>query len=735
MSEPIYFLDYGGEKCPPAAEAALRQKLREITAPIATTSHFTRTTFHLERMDCPVEEQLIRNRLRSENGISQLHFDLLQRRLTVEHERDANQLLNILDSLGMEPHLIDETAPKPREKSSRRDWLQLGAAGILAAGAETWAIAIRSDHAVPVMALSIGALLLSGRAPLQKAWLALKNRTLNIYVLMALAVGGALIIQHWPEAAMVTVLFALSELIEAQALGRARRAIQELEALAPDTAEVLHGEHWHEMAASNVEVGQIARVRPGGRIPLDGHVHEGQSAVNQAPVTGESVPVEKSRGDEVFAGSINGQGSFTFEVTRTQNDSTIARIARAVQEAQAQRAPVQRFVDSFARIYTPLVVLAALFFATIPPLLFGGAWNYYFYHALVMLVIACPCALVISTPVTIVSGLTLAARRGLIIKGGLYLEQGRNLRALAFDKTGTLTIGRPQITQIIALTQDEKSVLQIAASLNSLSEHPLAVAFWEKWQVQGGKALTVTNFVALPGRGVRGEIEDQSFWLGNLRLAQENDAELPPIGEELENAGQTVVFLGQKQEIMALFALSDAPRPEAAQVIAQLKAQGIMPILLSGDNARVVSAVGKQLGITRQHGELLPEEKLNAIAELESEFGAIGMMGDGINDAPALARATIGFCPGAAGTAVALETADVALLQDDLRLLPLFFKISRATLRVLWQNIALALGIKVLFFALALAGYATLWMAVFADVGASLLVILNGLRLLRLKIE
>jgi Cd2+/Zn2+-exporting ATPase len=474
-------------------------------------------------------------------------------------------------------------------------------------------------------------------------------------------------------------------------------------------------------------------VRPGGRVPLDGQVHEGQSAVNQAPVTGESVPVEKSRGDEVFAGSVNGQGSFTFEVTRTQNDSTIARIARAVQEAQGQRAPVQRFVDSFARIYTPLVVLAAFLFAIVPPLFFEGDWATYFYRALVLLVIACPCALVISTPVTVVSGLTLAARQGLIIKGGLYLEQGRNLRALAFDKTGTLTIGRPQITQIIALTQDEKPVLQIAASLNSLSEHPLAVAFWEKWQAQGEKVLSVENFAALPGRGVRGEIENQSFWLGNFRLAQENGAEVPPIAEELENAGQTVVFLGRKQETLALFALADAPRPEAAQVIAQLKAQGITPILLSGDNSRVVQAVSKQLGITRQHGELLPEEKLNAIAELESEFGAIGMMGDGINDAPALARATIGFCPGAGGTAVALETADVALLQDDLRLLPLFFKISRATLRVLWQNIALALGIKALFFALALAGYATLWMAVFADVGASLLVILNGLRLLRLK--
>ncbi len=571
---------------------------------------------------------------------------------------------------------------------------------------------------------------------------------------MSLAVAGAIFIGQWPEAAMVTFLFGVAELIENYSLGRARDAIAGLLQMTPETASVksVDGE-WNEVRADEVELGQIVRVRPGERIPLDGELTAGASSVNQAPITGESLPVEKTIGDGVFAGTVNERGAFEFRVTAGAGQTLLARIIVSVQEAQAQRAPTQRFIDNFARYYTPAVVLFALGVAVVPPLFLGEPFAVWLYRALVLLVISCPCALVISTPVTVVSGLAAAARLGILIKGGVILESGRRLKMVALDKTGTLTQGRPVLTEIVPLdgqTRDE--LLQLAASLDAPSEHPVAaaiVAAWTKSQQQdklislggapqSGQLLFVSGFEALPGRGATGVIGGARYFVGNHRLAQENgvcDEAIEVALSRLENAGATAVILSDDTTALAIFGVADTLRESSVEAVRELHQLGIKSVMLSGDNRQTARSIASQVGIDDARGELLPDDKLAAMDELLAKYGAVGMVGDGINDAPALAKATIGFAMGAAGTDTAIETADVALMQDDLRKLPQFVRLSRAVGRVLTQNIAFAIAVKIVFFALALSGHVTLWMAVFADMGGSLLVVFNGLRLLQFEAE
>jgi Cd2+/Zn2+-exporting ATPase len=513
-----------------------------------------------------------------------------------------------------------------------------------------------------------------------------------------------------------------------------------------------------------VQVGQVVQVRPGERLPLDGVVTSGASFVNQAPITGESVPVEKKSGDGVFAGSINERGVFEFRVSVGSGDTTLARIIRAVQQAQGQRAPTQRFIDNFSRYYTPIVVLLALLVAILPPLFFAQPFQPWLYKALVLLVVACPCALVISTPVTVVSGLAAAARRGILVKGGAYLEAGRQLRAVALDKTGTLTHGKPTVTDVIVLgepeqsgNRDEDALLQLAASLDAPSEHPVASAIVAAWtgakdtpagltkdhSVNGarlqtvkksGELLPVEEFESITGRGVQGRIGKTLYFIGNHRLAQEKGVSNVRVEAELgrlEAQGKTTVVLSNEHQALAVFGVADTLRDTSIEALRELHDLGVRTVMLTGDNAATATAIARQVGIDDARGGLLPEDKLAAITELLQAHGAVGMVGDGINDAPALAKSSIGFAMGAAGTDTAIETADVALMQDDLRKLPEFIALSRKTGQVLTQNITLALGIKVIFFALALTGKATLWMAVFADMGGSLLVVGNGLRLLK----
>ena len=534
---------------------------------------------------------------------------------------------------------------------------------------------------------------------------------------------------------MVMVLFALAEVIEAKSLDRARNAIRGLMDLAPDTALVQQADgSWAAVDANAVPVGSRVRVKPGERIALDGLVVEGRSTVNQAPITGESLPVDKAEGDSVFAGTINGEGSFEFRVTAAASASTLARIIHAVEAAQGSRAPTQRFVDQFARLYTPIVFAVALAVALVPPLVFGVPWLDWIYKALVLLVIACPCALVISTPVSIVSGLAAAARHGILIKGGVYLEEGHKLKWLALDKTGTITHGKPAQTDFAAWgNADPDASRLLAASLAARSDHPVSLAVARAAVNDGLTPRDVADFAALPGRGVRGDINGQIYHLGNHRLVEELGMCSPDLESRvsaLEAEGKTVVMLTGQEGVRALFAVADTVKDSSRQAIAELHRLGIKAIMLTGDNPHTAAAIASQVGIDRSRGNLLPEDKLHEVERLSAD-GKTGMVGDGINDAPALARADIGFAMGAAGTDTAIETADVALMDDDLRKLPTFVRLSSATASVLKQNIALALGIKAVFLILTFTGQATMWMAVFADMGASLLVVGNGLRLLR----
>ena len=704
------------------------------------------SVFVIANMDCPTEEALIRKRLAALPGVDELRFDLMARRLTVGHTlADERPILDALREVGMRAGLAQQ-AQSATCTSCEADrgsvistgiWGLMAASGVAAIGAEILAWTVASETAPAVIALALFSIATGGLPTLRKGWIALRTFTLNINFLMSIAVIGAIAIGEWPEAAVVIFLFALAERIETLSLERARNAIRGLMAMTPETASVrLASGEWRELAATEVQVGQTVRVRPGERIPLDGVVTAGASAVNQAPITGESIPVEKSPGDPVFAGTVNERGAFEFRVTAIKGDTTLAHIIRAVQEAQGQRAPTQRFIDRFARIYTPAVVVVAVLIAAVPPLVFGSPVQDWFYKALVMLVIACPCALVISTPVTIVSGLAAAARHGILVKGGVHLENGRLIRAVALDKTGTLTHGRPVVTDVIALAdRPADELLQLAASVDAHSEHPVAEAIVAAWHGSARRPLLdVTAFEALAGRGAKATVDGGLYHLGNHRLVEELGLCTPCVEaelERLEREGKTAVVLVSEREPLCVLGVADTVRGHSAEAIRELHALGVVSVMLTGDNPTTARAIADAVGIDDARGSLLPEDKLAAIDDLLARHGTVGMVGDGINDAPALARASIGFAMGAAGTDTAIETADVALMDDDLRKLPRFIALSRRTAQVLRQNITLALGIKAVFFALALAGQATLWMAVFADMGASLIVVANGLRLLR----
>ncbi|HAT8247960.1 TPA: heavy metal translocating P-type ATPase, partial [Legionella pneumophila] len=538
-------------------------------------------------------------------------------------------------------------------------------------------------------------------------------------------------------AAMVTVLFALAERIERYSLDKARLAIRSLMQIAPEVARVkMDNGQWQTMPVEEVPLEAVFRVRPGERIPLDGVVISGQSTVNQAPITGESMPVVKQVGDEVFAGSLNEHGAFEVQVTKASGDTLLAKIGKAIEQAQAERAPTQRFVDQFAKYYTPIMVLIAVLIALFPPLALGYPFYDWLYKALTLLVIACPCALVISTPVTVVSGLAAAAKHGLLIKGGSYLETGYRLKLIALDKTGTLTEGKPIVTDFIVYdkSQTKEQLLLLAASLDSHSEHPVAHALVTYWQQEQSNSslLDVEEFFALPGRGVKGLVQQELYYIGNHQLAEDNqvcNSAIEQALKRLEEEGKTTVILSNSSTVLAVFAVADTLRTTSQWAIARLHQQGIKTAMLTGDNAVTAHAIAKQVGIDEVKANVLPTDKLQAIDFLIEQYKAVGMVGDGINDAPALAKATVSFAMGK-GTDTALETADVALMNDNLAMLPLYIDLSRNTARILRQNISLSIAIKGIFFFLALAGIATLWMAVFADMGASLIVVVNGLRLL-----
>ncbi|WP_242674726.1 heavy metal translocating P-type ATPase [Phytopseudomonas daroniae] len=695
------------------------------------------TRVRIEQMDCPTEERLITDKLARQPGIEALQFNLMQRVLTIRHNPDdLEPALQAIRELGFTPQPEGGESPPvaPEQPQSGLPW-RLILAGVAAFMAEV----VHFTDAAPewvVALMALGAVLASGLEVYKKGWIALKNLNLNINALMSIAVTGAILIGQWPEAAMVMVLFAIAERIEAKSLDRARNAIRGLMALTPEQATVRQADgSWQSLEVAQVAIGSVVRLRPGERIGLDGQVLEGHSTVDQSPITGESLPIEKSVGDTLFAGTINQSGALEYRVSTAASNSALSRIIKAVEEAQGARAPTQRFVDRFARIYTPLVFLLSLAVAVVPPLLLNGGWYEWVYRALVLLVVACPCALVISTPVSIVSGLAAAARKGILVKGGVYLENGRHITHLALDKTGTLTHGKPLQTDYQALIEsDAEPYRELAASLAARSDHPVSQAVAKAAQEQGVALSEVQAFEALPGRGVRGVIDGQRYQLGNHRLLEELglcSAEIEAQLDGLEREGKTVILLSDENRALALFAVADTLKASSREAIATLHDMGIKTLMLTGDNQHTAQAIAAQVGIDEARGDLLPADKLATVEGLLGQRGVVAMVGDGINDAPALARADVGFAMAAIGTDTAIETADVAIMDDDLRKIPTFIRLSRQTATILKQNIALALGIKAIFLAVTITGHATMWMAVFADMGVSLLVVLNGLRLLR----
>ena len=706
---------------------------------------------HIPAMDCSVEEADIRRALEEVTGIRSLDFQLSARTLGIDAAPAVTGIaLNAIRKAGFTAEPV-ETSANPGDPTGagaalvvnpNREFLRLGAALVLAIAAES--LSFFAPDTTPFkaggMVIAAVAILLAGFDIYKKGFAALFRGKLNINALMSVAVTGAFAIGQWPEAAMVMALYAIAELIEAKAVDRARNAIKGLMALAPDTALVLQtGGTWASQPAADAALGAVVRVKPGERMPLDGTVTKGNSAVNQAPVTGESIPVDKAPGDLVFAGTINETAELEFEVTALASNSTIARIIEAVEQAQATRAPTQRFVDKFATYYTPAVFIIALLVAVVAPLFFGWTWLAAIYKALVLLVIACPCALILSTPVTVVSGLAAGARRGILIKGGIYLESARLIKAVALDKTGTITAGKPQLVYWQALNGADDSVARrLAASMAKRSDHPVSKAIAAGLDVTTDEAINdeVESFTALMGRGTQGTVAGRQIVLGNHRLMEERKQCSPTLEamlKEQEQLGRTVTLLADERGVLALFAVADTIRETSRDAVEKLKAMGVVPVMLTGDNAATAKTVAHQAGIDDARGNLLPADKLTAIKDLQAKYGPTGMTGDGINDAPALAQADVGFAMGGAGTDTAMEAADVVIMNDDLGRIAETISLSKHTYAVLWQNITLALGIKAVFFVWAVFGDATMWMAVFADMGASLLVVANGLRLLRFR--
>lgn len=679
-------------------------------------------------MDCAACATAVENAVCSLPGVRQVRVDVVKGRVRVEREgsRGASDIARAIRGVGYTVADTSRPAPPdlaPRVWSAALSGIFMGG-GLLTAGT---ALAI-PFHLLSAIAGSIFVVPRGIRA--------LRAGSLDINILVTLASAGAMILGEWSEAAAVMFLFAVAQLLETWAMGRARRAIQALMQLAPREASVRRDGQLVAVPVAQVVAGETIVVRPGERVPLDGKIVAGESAVDQSTITGESLPVTKGAGDELFAGTINGPGALEVLVTHHAEDTTLARIMHAVEEAQATRAPTQSLVDRFAKVYTPAVVGLAALVAIIPPLALGGEWATWLYRALALLVIACPCALVISTPVTVVSGLTGAARAGVLIKGGAQLETAGGLSTIAFDKTGTLTLGRLVLTDVLPLNGLSASeLLSLAAGVDRHSEHPVARAVVRAALRDGLVPVESTGFTALPGRGARALVAGRPIFIGNTRICSDLGTcrdEVHHAIARLEGQGKTAILVTDESQPLGVLAIADQPRPGAREHVSALHAAGIRRVvMLTGDNQAVAARVGAELGVDDVRAGLLPADKQAAVLELRKAGERVGVVGDGVNDAPALASADLGIAMGAAGSHVALETADVVLMSDDLGQVAQTIRRSRRTVRIVKENIAFALGTKLVFLILALLGMATLWMAVAADMGASLAVILNGLRALK----
>lgn len=701
----------------------------------------------VEGMDCGACALKIENALKRLPGVSEVSVNYGLQSLTLALDEDRTSRRTIEDrikALGYAPTAPSSETTSPQGSSGRRElgdrlWWRSRKGRLVIGIGVLLAAAFATSHLDPVLARwAYVAAAVVGLVPFVRRAVvgAFSGTPFSIETLMSIAAVGAILIGAAEEAAVVVFLFAVGELLETIAAGRARAGITALIDLVPRVALRESGSAIDKVPVAELQVGDIVVVRPGDRVPSDGIVIDGTSEVDEAPVTGESVPVAKEAGASVYAGSINAHGELRVRISRTAADNTIARIIHMVEEAQASKAPMARFIDRFSAWYTPAAMAAALLIVVVPPLVFGQDWSTWIYRGLATLLIACPCALVISTPAAIASGLAAGARRGLLVKGGGALETLGRVKTVAFDKTGTLTLGRPQVTDIVAIEGTEDEVLAKAAAVERKSSHPLGVAIAHAAETRGlSLPPSFGGGIAVPGKAVTTRLKDGFASVGSPRFAAERGevpADIAARISSLEDEGKTVVVVLHSKRVIGVIALRDEPRVDAKAGIAQLRALGIGAVMLTGDNRRTAETIASVLGLDVK-AELLPDAKLQAIAALKAN-GPIAMIGDGINDAPALAAASVGIAMGG-GTDVAIETADAALLKDRVLGVVELIRLSRATLANIWQNITLALGLKGIFLVTTLLGVTTLWMAILADTGATVLVTANALRLLNLRVE
>ena len=716
----------------PAATPRTREAASISEAPEggASLGLLERTMVRVEGMDCASCAATVEKRVGQLPGVHRAVVTFAAGRLDAEHEPGLalEEIERAVRDAGYGVERAQEVERPPFWRTPRAISV-LASALLLVLGL---ALSVAGASEVASVGTYLAAIVVGGVPIFRAALAGLRTRHMDMNVLMSAATIGAVGIGEWAEAAFVVVLFAAGNALQVYAIDRTRGAVRALARLAPDEVLVRRGDSERLVGAGEVAVGETVNVRPGERLALDGEVIEGRTTVDESPVTGESTPVEKGPGDAVYSGSLNGGGGVVVRVLREASDSTLQRIARLVEEAQATKAPAEQFVERFSRLYTPIVVAVAVILAVVPPVL-GGEFGTWFYRALALLIIACPCALVISTPVTVVSGIGAASRRGILVKGGAALEAAGRLKALAFDKTGTLTEGRPVVSRVVPLDgRDEAEVLQLAAALERRSEHPLAHAILSA--ANGVDLPPVAGFRSLAGRGAEGKVGGKGYLIGSPRLYAERGLVLGGATEALEaveRAGETPVILGSEESILAVFGIADAVRPDSRTTLESLREAGVGElVMLTGDAEAPARRIAEDLGISYR-ARLLPEQKVQAVRDLVSEHGDVGMVGDGVNDAPALAASSVGFAMGAAGTDVALETADVALMQDDLPKLAEAVRLSRSAEGFIKQNVAVSILIKGLFVLLAPFGLVALWLAVLADMGTSIAVTLNGLRLFR----
>lgn len=604
-------------------------------------------------------------------------------------------------------------------------------------------MAVNGSENIVTALLFITSMVVGGASMMKTGLQNLIRFEFDMRTLMTIAVIGGVLIGEWAEVSIVVILFALSEALERYSMDRARKSITSLMDIAPNEALIKRNNQEMTVHVDNIAVGDIMIVKPGQKIAMDGVIVDGSSSINQAAITGESVPVEKYKDDEVFAGTMNEEGFIEVEITKLVEDTTISKIIHLVEEAQGERAPAQAFVDKFAKYYTPAIIVIAALVAVVPPLFFGASWDTWVYQGLAVLVVGCPCALVISTPISIVSAIGNAAKKGVLIKGGIHLEEIGALKAIAFDKTGTLTKGVPVVTdfELVDDQTDKHNMLSIITALEYRSQHPLASAIMKKAKDENVSYanVPVDDFSSIMGQGITGKIDGISYYIGNSRLFTELSRNnftkrIESTVTTLQQQGKTVMLAGTKNGIQAIIAVADEVRETSQDAIRKLHQAGIeKTIMLTGDNESTANAIGEQVGVTDVRSELMPQDKLDVIKQLKSKFNRVAMVGDGVNDAPALAASTVGIAMGGAGTDAALETADVALMGDDLNKLPFTIKLSRKTLNIIKANIAFAIGIKIIALLLVIPGWLTLWIAILSDMGATVLVALNSMRLMRVK--